>query len=119
MVNCPCAGFPLKFHSPTPTYGTLAVQLESLTLDSFAPRLQETFAVLAPDQTLDFVLAEVQPLGQSLNRRAFSLTFAGPLKPVLPQAIYRLNNQTLGVLELFLVPLGPKGAVCHYEAVFT
>jgi hypothetical protein len=95
------------------------VQIESLTSESFSPRLQDTFAVSTPGQTLDFVLAEVQPLGQSLNRQAFSLVFAGPLKPILPQAIYRVENPVMGALELFLVPLGPKGDVCHYEAVFT
>lgn len=95
------------------------MQLESLTLDSFSPRLQETFAVSFPDRTLDLVLAEVHPLGQSLNRQAFSLTFAGPLAPILPQAIYRVENPAMGALEIFLVPLGPKGGVCRYEAVFT
>lgn len=93
--------------------------LGSLSWDDFSPRLQDNFAVSIPGRTLDFVLAEVQPLGQSLSRQAFSLVFAGPLKPILPQAIYRVENPVMGALELFLVPLGPKGDVCHYEAVFT
>jgi hypothetical protein len=81
--------------------------------------LQGVFAVSAPESSLDFVLTEIHPLGQSLNRRAFSLTFAGPLKPILPQAIYRLENPAMGAMELFLVPLGPKNGACLYEAVFT
>jgi hypothetical protein len=109
----------LEFHSLPPTYGTSVVQLESLTFDSFSPRLQETFTVSTADSILNVVLTGVQPLGLSLSRQAFSLVFAGPLKPVLPQAIYRVENPAMGPLEIFLVPLGPKGAVCQYEAVFT
>jgi hypothetical protein len=95
------------------------VTLETLALDSFTPRLHETFAVSTAESALEFVLVEAQPLGQSLSRQAFSLIFAGPLKPILPQAIYRLENPAIGALELFLVPLGPKNGACHYEAVFT
>ena len=34
---------------------------------------------------------------------------AGPLEPVLPQAIYGLDHDALGHLDLFLVPIGPGG----------
>lgn len=95
------------------------MHLESLTQDSFTPRLQEVFTISLPGAALELVLTEVQPLGRSLNRQAFSLTFTGPVRPILPQAIHRLENPNLGALELFLVPLGPKNGVCLYEAIFT
>ncbi len=45
------------------------------------------------------------PEGQP--RLQFSLVFRGPLEPVLPQAIYGLEHDALGHLDLFLVPIGP------------
>jgi hypothetical protein len=52
--------------------------------------------------------------------------FRGPLEPILPQGIYRLEHEHLGALELFIVPIGPnKNAnsaegptAMLYEAVF-
>jgi hypothetical protein len=73
-------------------------------------------------------LAEVNgPVGvaSSAFRAPFSLMFRGPLTSVLPQAIYPLNHDKLGTLELFLVPVGPEEAAepqqasaMRYEAVF-
>jgi hypothetical protein len=51
--------------------------------------------------------------------------FNGPLEPVLPQGIYRLEHEQFGSVELFLVPVGPQTAspgkaptAMGYEAVF-
>jgi hypothetical protein len=52
------------------------------------------------------------------REQPFNLLFRGPLKPLLPQRTYRLANELLGELELFLVPLGPEGGEQRYEAVF-
>ena len=50
-------------------------------------------------------------------RLSFSLTFLGPMQPLLPQAVYTLRNKVLGELELFMVPLGPVGDGQRYEIV--
>ena len=59
-------------------------------------------------------------------RAPFSVLFHGPLQPVMPQGIYRVEHEQLGTLELFIVPVGPDEprapgqgptAMC-YEAVF-
>jgi Domain of unknown function (DUF6916) len=94
--------------------------LSSLTAEQFAERLKETFALTAPGVAFDLVLVEVEKLGMARpGRNAFSLLFRGPAKPILPQAIYRIENPAMGAIELFLVPLGPRdGGIC-YEAVFT
>jgi hypothetical protein len=96
------------------------VTLADLTAASFTDRLHETFAVALPTGTLDLTLAEVEHLGSSSpERQAFSLRFRGPHRPILPQAIYRLENAAMGALDIFIVPLGPRdGGIC-YEAVFT
>ena len=53
------------------------------------------------------------------GRQPFSLLFvAGPDAPTLSQRLYRLDHASLGALDLFLVPIGPKNGVMQYEAVF-
>jgi hypothetical protein len=96
------------------------MQLEKLTARNFADRRQDNFAVSGPAGALDLVLIEVEEFGPSTGgRNAFSLRFLGPLRPILPQAIYRLENAAMGALEVFLVPLGPHQGGMRYEAVFT
>lgn len=49
----------------------------------------------------------------------FSAVFVDPRKTVvLPQQIFRVANETLGELNLFLVPIGPVSAGMRYEAIF-
>jgi Domain of unknown function (DUF6916) len=95
------------------------MSLAELTAASFTDRIQDAFVLSAPTGTLKLVLTEVEELGQSQHRRAFALRFLGPPKPILPQAIYRLDHPAMGALEIFLVPLGPKDGGMCYEAVFT
>ena len=93
--------------------------LETLTIEVFRRRLNETFQLAGPRSVLDLVLAEVEDIGDGYSRRAFSLLFTAPPQPVMPQATYRLDNPATGPLDIFLVPLGPKDGVFRYQAVFT
>jgi hypothetical protein len=61
---------------------------------------------------------EPEPAGAGALRAPFSLVFRGPLEPLLPQGIHRLEHDALGELDLFLVPIGPDEAGTRYEAVF-
>ena len=94
------------------------MSLADLTVEQFSGRMRDTFVLSTANARLDLVLSEVEELGQGQNRRAFSLRFLGPSRPILPQAIYRLDNPTMGTMEIFLVPLGPKDGGMRYEAVF-
>ncbi|HEX7243461.1 MAG TPA: hypothetical protein VF263_24465 [Longimicrobiaceae bacterium] len=97
--------------------------LETFTHDTFAPRIGEPFVIHLDDgSAVETRLSEAQVFGrqaQEGGRSAFSLLFHGPAHPVLPQRIYRMENEGLGAFELFLVPLGPDGRGMRYEAVFT
>lgn len=95
--------------------------LENLTIDSFAGHRGSTFRLVAEEaSSFDMTLADVTPLGDSGVRVAFSLIFHAPLAaPILPQRIYRLEHAALGALDLFVVPLGPKGGFFRYEVIFT
>lgn len=53
------------------------------------------------------------------ERKPFCLTLRGPLKPLFPQKIYRLEHETLEPLEVFIVPVGPDKQGMQYEVQFT
>jgi hypothetical protein len=97
--------------------------LDRLTVADFKGRTGETFRIADPKGAIDVVLAEATDLSLRAappgSRRApFSLIFRGPPKPVLPQRTYALENETMGRLEIFLVPIGPDAEGMRYEAVF-
>jgi hypothetical protein len=99
--------------------------LETLTSESFAPHVETVFR-LGPEGAagLELTLVSATPVGQArraerFRERAFSVIFLGPPQaPVLPQQIYRLEHGALGVLEIFLVPIGAEEGRMRYEAVF-
>jgi hypothetical protein len=99
--------------------------LESLTVDTFTTRIGERFRLLAdPSSETPLELIHATPLGaarppQAAGRTPFSILFRGPLTPVWPQRIYRVEHDTLGTLDLFLVPIGPRDGGMVYEAIFT
>jgi hypothetical protein len=109
--------------------------LGELTLESFSERIGERFAAFliaepgateipATDPSLpELVLAEAEPISSMVapggRRQAFSLVFRGPGDLILGQGMYRFENDRLGSLEIFIVPLQPDGDGARYEAVFT
>jgi hypothetical protein len=99
--------------------------LDSLTLETFKPRIGERFRLSAEGgQTIAVTLVEATALGggtsaPSTRRTPFSLVFLGPLDPVWPQRIYRLDHDAIGSVDLFFVPLGPRDGGMQYQAIFT
>jgi hypothetical protein len=100
--------------------------LERLTAETFAPAVGETFTLDAGDAgTLDLELLESRlqdpdspAVDGSGTRAPFSLLFLGPAEPVLPQRIYRLAHDSLGFMEIFIVPVTRDENGTSYEAVF-
>jgi hypothetical protein len=98
----------------------MPADIAKLTAADFEPHVEGSFHIAWPGGDLPLRLVEVQRLGEALRPGgAFSLQFISPPGPFLPQAIYPLANPELGILELFLVPLGPRDGGNRYEAVFT
>ena len=93
-----------------------------MTLDDFAGHRNETFRVSHAGSTLELLLIEANALAAATaapqGRAPFSLVFRGPRDVSLEQRIHRLEHAELGVLELFLVPIGPDALGLRYEAVF-
>ena len=94
--------------------------LSALTPDDFEPCSGENFELTTPKGALELTLVEVRRLGAAMRAGgAFSLTFQSAPGPFLPQATYPIGHPELGVLELFIVPLGPKNGGNQYEVIFT
>jgi hypothetical protein len=113
--------------STDPTSSNPLAVLESLDMTTFAGRVGELFRILIDEaNTLTTRLIEVTPGPDAAGRPAhaggrapFSLVFRSPPGAPLPQHIYRLQHDELGVLDLFLVPIGPDDEGMRYEAVFS
>ena len=73
------------------------------------------------DVTLDVVTASPGPAhaGWPAGRdQPFTLLFRGPLSPLLPQKIHTFEHETLGTVEIFIVPIGPDSEGHRYKAIF-
>ena len=101
-------------------------------LGTFSAHVGDKFTIQAAGAVLCAVeLVEANSRGGSEERgeaaakaRNFSLLFHDPDATVashLPQAIYEFRHDSLGTLNLFIVPIGPGsgGTGIAYEAVFT
>jgi hypothetical protein len=95
--------------------------LDRLTVESFLPEVGRPFVARGGEERLELELIAAQALGAQVPdrlRAPFRLEFRGPAEPVLAQQIQRLENEALGVLEIFLVPVGRDAAATTYEAIF-
>ncbi|QIG96692.2 MULTISPECIES: DUF6916 family protein [unclassified Bradyrhizobium] len=99
---------------------TSTVDLAALQIDDFTPHQDAEFEMQAAEGVVALKLAKVEPAGSSGRPGgAFSLLFAGPKGAWLPQAIYSVQHPALGMMEIFLVPIGPVADGNGYQAIFT
>src|SRR4051812_22217072 len=99
---------------------TGTADLAALKIDDFTPHLEAAFDMQTAGGTVPLKLAKVDPAGDSGRAGgAFSLVFVAPKGPFLPQAIYPVTHPALGVMEIFLVPVGPMQGGNGYQAIFT
>jgi hypothetical protein len=96
------------------------VDLAALRIDDFTPHLEAAFDMHTAGGVAPQKLAKVDPVGDSGRAGgAFSLIFVAPKGLRQPQAIYPVKHPTLGIMEIFLVPVGPTQGGDGYQAVFT
>ncbi len=88
---------------------------------TFQQQLNQVFQIHGEFGTIETTLVDCKKLSgpPTNNREPFSIVFRGPLEPFLEQNTYKAENETLGAMEIFLVPLGPDSTGMQYEAVFT
>jgi hypothetical protein len=64
-------------------------------------------------------LLKSDPSNES-SKNPFSVVFLHPGDAPYPQGIYRIQCESIGEMDLFLVPIGPgKDGGMQYEAIFT
>jgi len=95
------------------------LSIQDLHSQDFSACLNSTFHVEAPDGAI-LPLQLVGVIEHALSPRTehFTLSFVGPLTPILPQAIHKMKHDKLGEFSLFVVALGPEGDAMTYEVIF-
>ena len=96
-----------------------------LTVETFSPNNGTCFRVEHGAETpvVEMELIEVNALpvtknAPPLKREPFSLIFRGLGGFAFQQGLYRLQHEKLGVLEIFLVPVGKDEKGIFLEAIF-
>ena len=106
--------------SPGGTHGNAGSDvLDDLSASVFAAQLDTEFRVAfegIPPVMLE--LFEVTEGDPASVQEHFSLVFRGPHDRVLSQGMCRMEHAELGVVVLFIVPIGPDSRGMRYEAVF-
>jgi hypothetical protein len=98
---------------------------EQPTEENFTQQLHTRFRVrVDAPRPLELELELVDVKGwrtgsaEQQGMERFSVYFTGPADPFLPQGIYTLEHEQMGVSELFLVPIEQNASGFRYEAVF-
>jgi hypothetical protein len=101
-----------------------ALMLDTLTLPDFTSRIGASFRVAGTD-SVSLSLRQANSLARKTappvpgRREPFDLIFVGPKSPILAQSIYRLEQDGVEPLEIFIVPIGPFEGGIGYQAIFT
>ena len=97
-------------------------ELDRVGAADFSPHLHDTFRVVTDGSvSCELELVEVHDTGRASPTRKqspFSLLFKGPRDNLLPQQLYRIENEKLGPMDLFIVPVRADQDGYYYEAVF-
>ena len=98
--------------------------LESLTINDFSDKIGQVFKIKFEDNVeVDLTLAKAE-VGKyktpGTMREPFSLLFSGPGNLRLSQGAFALENEALGSLPIFIVPVGENtDGTISYQAVFS
>ncbi len=96
---------------------------ERLSQEEIAECLGDSFTLhLDSGDSAETKLVEVKDLGrreiEGLRPDPFSLLFHVPKHVEMWQGTYKFEHHRLGVLDIFVVPVGMDENVWHYEAVY-
>lgn len=95
---------------------------EPIEASTFAPLLNQTVKFRAGQDVVEAEVIEVTEKahlqGDHTERAPFSLVLRLPKGTNAPQAIYALEHESFGTLEIFFVPVGPDEKGMLYHASF-
>lgn len=87
--------------------------------DDFASHLNTNFRIFfGPEKAVEAELTEVTKMRQKPRYEAFALLFRVPVDAPREQALYKIEHDRLGEMELFLVPVEEDKHGLYLEAVF-
>ncbi len=94
---------------------------DTLTHDRFQALIDQQVNLCIGDVELPATVVEVSARNRhgDAERDPFSVILVTDSGENHGQQIYTLKHDKLGELDLFLVPLGPKGDGMSYEAIIT
>jgi hypothetical protein len=98
------------------------LELDRVSSGDFSPLLHGLFRLTAGELSLDLELVEVNDSGRkstTQERAPFSILFKGTREKLVPQQMYRVEHETLGAMDLFIVPVREDKDGYYYEAVFS
>lgn len=86
--------------------------------EAFAAAVSSGFAVRTGDKIpVKFTLLECKTLVNTEEQECYTLLFRGPSDQPAVQGVYALENEKLGKVELFLVPIKRDDEGLYFEAV--
>ena|SRR5580765_1783763 len=89
------------------------------TREDFSEQLDSIFHASLEDGTaIDLFLVSSQTAVSRPDYESFSLLFRAPLDTQPVQNIYRLENEHIGPMDVFLVPVKKDNEGLYFEAVF-
>jgi len=95
------------------------VPVGDLNHSTFVDKANSKFRLhINETQTMELVLNEVGELHTTRWQEYFSIVFLAPDSPILPQRIYKMEHDQIGIFELFLTPIAKDEDGVRYEAVF-
>ena len=109
----------------------MAIDMIHATAESFSDYVGDTFDVHTDDGVTPLTLDNIKLHDEKTMRdnhleiqgvvypprRPFSLTFIGPLNPILSESMHALKHATLGDLELFISAFRQDHDSILYESV--
>lgn len=93
-----------------------------LTQADFSARINEGFRIYfgsAQPQTVELIEVSELPSNSDGGRQPFSIVLRSQGDDEHhPQGIYSVEHESIGPIEIFLVPIGPDEQGMRYEAIF-
>ncbi|MEY8837534.1 hypothetical protein AB9K41_00690 [Cribrihabitans sp. XS_ASV171] len=110
----------------------MTVDLMTADAETFRPYVGDVFTVASTMGPVDLTLDNIKQFeGSTVRdsevvadgrlvppRKAFALTFVGPLEPVLQSGLASVDNSRTGTLTLFISPFRRDRDCMLYESVF-
>lgn len=89
------------------------------THEAFRGQLNQRFLLQQEGaEPVSLELIEVSDLTKTPKQEMFSIVFRASATTPLPQQMYSLENNSMGEMKVFLVPIAREAEAFLYEAVF-